>query len=87
MKSTFQLHHVTLLPQDHGCQLKDGKIEVQWIDQPFNPSSSNEIKLHLVLQFQIMGGRGGLNKRESPTDNLNINKWWVQIKWGSENVP
>ena len=43
------------------------------------------MKLHLVLQFQIIGG--ALNKRESPTDNLNINKCWVQIKEGSENVP
>ena len=43
MKSTFQLHPVTLLPQDHGCLLKDGKIEVQWMDQPFIPQSLSEI--------------------------------------------
>ena len=45
MKSAFQLHHVTLLPQDHGCQLEDGKIEVKWMDQPFNESAIQSIIL------------------------------------------
>ena len=43
MKSTFQLHPVTLLPQDHGTLLKDGKLDVQWMDQPFIPPSLSEI--------------------------------------------
>ena len=33
-----------------------------------------------TVQFQIIGE--GLNKRWGPTDNLNINKWGVQIKRG-----
>ena len=33
-----------------------------------------------TLQFQIIGGGGGLNKRGGRTDNPNINKWGVQIK-------
>ena len=51
----------------------------------------------ITLQFQIIGGGGGgggmgggLNKRErrggGPTDNLNINKRGVQIKWGGGGV-
>ena len=43
MKSAFQLHPVTLLPQDHGWLLKDGKLEVQWMNQPFIPPSLREI--------------------------------------------
>ena len=43
MKSAFQLHPVTLLPQDPGWLLKDGKLEVQWTDQPFIPPSLSEI--------------------------------------------
>ena len=50
----------TLLPQDHGCQLKDGKIEVQWIDQPFSPSSLNEItSCTPVSNNRGEGGGGG----------------------------
>ena len=43
MKSAFQLHPVTLLPQDHGWLVKDRKLEVQWMDQPFIPPSLCEI--------------------------------------------
>ena len=43
MKSAFQLHHLTRLPQDHGCLLKDGKIQLQWMDQPFVLSFLSEI--------------------------------------------
>ena len=43
MKSVFQLHTVTLLPQDHGCLLKYGKIEVQWMDPPLIPQSLSKI--------------------------------------------
>ena len=41
MKSAFQAHPVTLLPQDHDWLLKDGNLKSQWVDQPFiRPSLS-----------------------------------------------
>ena len=43
MKSAFQVHPVTLLPQDHGWLLKDRKLEVQWMDEPFIPPNLKEI--------------------------------------------
>ena len=43
IKSAFQLHPVARLPQNHGWLLKDGKLEVQWMDQPFTPLSLYEI--------------------------------------------
>ena len=43
MKSAFQLHPVTLFPQDHGWLLKDRKFEVQWMDQLLIPPPLSEI--------------------------------------------
>ena len=52
-KLAFQLHPVTLFPRDHHWLLKDKKLEVQWMDQPFIQSSLSEIFLGVGVGRQF----------------------------------